>query len=62
MEIQIDRSTCHSPPKKQPTLVSRTADYTSGDQNLEKTMLDNEIASMDHYWEPNKFGVSFLMM
>lgn len=25
-------------------------------------MLDNEIASMDHYWEPNKFGVSFLMM
>lgn len=33
---------------KKTALVSRTADYTSGDQNLEKTMLDNEIASMDH--------------
>lgn len=30
------------------------ADYTLGRQNLEKIMLDKEIAPMHHYGEPNK--------
>lgn len=48
-------------PRKRLTQLCWTADYTSGDQNLEKMMLDNEIAPTDHYWESNKFGVSCLM-
>ena len=38
------------------TQLHWTTDYTSGHQNLGKTMLDNEIAPLDHYREPKKFG------
>lgn len=54
-EIKTDRPVSHSPKDKLLTQLCWTADYTSGRQNLEKMMLDNQIACMDHYWEPSKF-------